>query len=148
MRERERGRGRGGSSQRRRAGSALPLKVIYICRSLPRRSSGAPGTYQTIKIDCSIKPDHLGHAITELYPESTFCMCFIVSYAMSNQEVVWRHLQYCFFWFGQALHLLAVVLAAVFSFIASFSCFFFSASACLSFSSRDLLNIFTKTANI
>lgn len=46
-------------------------------------------------------------------------------------------------------HLLtAGELVATLSFMASFSSFFFSASACLSFSSRDLLNILTNTANI
>lgn len=46
-------------------------------------------------------------------------------------------------------HLLtAGELVAAFSFMASFSSFFFSVSACLSFSSRDLLNILTNTASI
>ena len=39
-------------------------------------------------------------------------------------------------------------LATVRSFMASFSSFFFSASASLSFSSRDLLNVFTKITKV
>ncbi|PON35085.1 hypothetical protein PanWU01x14_339010 [Parasponia andersonii] len=79
------------------------------------------------------------------------------SFFLTQQSATGRPQDYCLIFDfpriaseieGTSSSFFADKLATVRSFMASFSSFFFSASASFSFSSRDLLNIFTKTARI